>query len=478
MNYDDKRAAERAERIRRGRPLGDTATAADKKAGKFLKLRPKLKRKPPPLLVFNKYADGIIAARRHEKPRYQLPELALQNLLLWSRFGTVRVRANSDQMAAQARELAKFSRAFLLQFTYGLARSIALKSFKHLPFEQRETAALSGVLEALRRFDGGSPGGFIEMAKQWARKELQRLAASYKEGSLAVHFPWGFPTWDDRALEPLDIPVTAALDAYYLDLRLRNVGRSKHIVLDRDDPGRTPAGPMVYRGREPMSFRPYYRSLAYSQTIEDIESGIARDSYVSGGNASIEENEYGKLITFDREHPMFQMYDGCRPPTPYELFASKEAWWLDVLDRSANEIADRVAHHGKRCRCPGCFHPHADPVIDADVIRRDRTFFRHWKQGGDDPHRYRTNTPVKDRERLMSRIDTEQRVERATPEWFAVNYPRLRHTEIDIIPNEPITPCLRTEDFYYGNAEGTTIAPTQCSEHARTELARASGDES
>jgi hypothetical protein len=89
-------------------------------------------------------------------------------------------------------------------------------------------------------------------------------------------------------------------------------------------------------------------------------------------------------------------------------------------------------------------------------------------------HRYRTDTSLEDRARLMSR-DTEQRIERASPGWFAVNYPRLRHTEIDIIADTPITPCLR-EDTEYGHAAGTEIALIECSEFESEELVGAPGD--
>src|SRR5262249_1371299 len=64
-------------------------------------------------------------------------------------------------------------------------------------------------------------------------------------------------------------------------------------------------------------------------------------------------------------------------------------------------------------------------------------------------HRYRVQTLSPEAlARLMSRIDSEPRIERASPEWFAANYPRFRQTEIDIIPNDPITSRMTMEGIY------------------------------
>jgi len=93
----------------------------------------------------------------------------------------------------------------------------------------------------------------------------------------------------------------------------------------------------------------------------------------------------------------------------------------------------------------------------------------------DKPHRCRVQTSSPEAlARLMSRIDSEPRIERASPEWFAANYPRFRQTEIDIIPNDPITSRMTMEGIY--ESEATTIVPVEGSEFESAELAGTPGD--
>ena len=63
------------------------------------------------------------------------------------------------------------------------------------------------------------------------------------------------------------------------------------------------------------------------------------------------------------------------------------------------------------------------------------------------------------------------------PAWTLNINKMFEETEIDIIADNPITSRLQ-EEVTYVIAEGTETSPTQCSEHARLELERASRDKS
>src|SRR5262249_45451382 len=162
-------------------------------------------------------------------------------------------------------------------------------------------------------------------------------------------------------------------------------------LLDRDDPGRSEkeyfrdyekrfhdawklAGPVngPCYGRWPMSFRAYYRSLAYNQALDEYQDVVSFDR----------EGRRTKIASLDHDHPMFGMY-ALRPKKPDELLLSKEAYMIRYDGRSAHEIVEQLN--------PGAAEVGRAKLTAGDVIYGRRQW-REWKRSGDHPNLYRTKT--------------------------------------------------------------------------------------
>jgi hypothetical protein len=394
-----------------------------------------------------------------------------------------------------------------------------------LDLEDRIGAALVGYCEALDRFDGGSFGGFIALAKLWMRRELQRLAFIQQRG-VPIEYPsedykrfgppWlkrfesGFAWWDDRPFGPgpRDIPVTPELAAYYVDLwqRWKQKPQStpnkeyttlfdktaaggpfrfyKRVVLfptslEREDPGavpRTSAPPPTIRW--PMSFRAYYRSLAYNQALDEYQDVVLFDR----------EGRCTKIASLDHDHPMFGMYDALRPKKPDELLLSKEAYMSYHDGRSSREIVVQLnpdaqeVERAKNATAENtpekpddeCYafewfpsQPAAQAKITAGLYRAEgnieavdtgdviwrRREWRAWKGSGDKPHLYRTQTPIHIRAGTASRLR-----------------PCSENLELNLTRKERIA-ALIDADFLYRRPRPAT-QPTARAEAAAIERAK------
>jgi hypothetical protein len=257
----------------------------------------------------------------------------------------------------------RWAKNALALYLHRLALSKAnQRQWRHLPYDDRIAAALLGISEAIRRFDRNTyANGLNAYARDWIRKELQRLAKNERRELPERHKPYGFDEF----------------------------------------------GPGI-----PMSFRPReyplvgYDENAYRRQLPYVNVAV------DGGTCLVENIRQGAPAgEHDEVEHVGPSFTNWSPVNPETAFAHKEAAYEKFNYRSAKEIVGELRDDAEiqNAARDGRYRDDGSTITTTDGVNAARRDWRHWKKSGDNPHLYRTPTSLKDRVVTASRMNSEPR---------------------------------------------------------------------
>jgi hypothetical protein len=318
-----------------------------------------------------------------------------------------------------------------------------------IPYDARLSAVLFGLALAIRKYNAAEHDtGLDALARWWIRKALQQALIDQRRfelrGLIDEPESYAFARNDLPKLELVDVEISdsrraefiaeyetkavtlscsggacgaeSAASGYEWNLvpvrwarwytKAELEGFALVAAHFRDGGGVTvgyPKDPPKDRWKA-TSFRPF--RLPMSSYAEEYRLG-SDDEIVAGppSNADDDVRLVGPPVGVD--HNLWWLT--TQPPSPDIAFDLKATAYRKYDRRDAKEVVDQISQPEAIAKAlkRGAGYRDDGAVLTTDAFNRARRDWRSWRRSGDNPHRYRTATPLREREVIASRLHTE-----------------------------------------------------------------------